>query len=77
VFVWGLNVLDADNALTVYQGTGSPTSTNFLSTESGQAYIAAHPDGPDAAVADYELAQQQSVFYGNPRLVRFGVSLGF
>ncbi|MGH7725049.1 MAG: TonB-dependent receptor [Candidatus Eiseniibacteriota bacterium] len=77
VFVWGLNVLDADNALTVYQGTGSPTSTNFLSTESGQAYINGHPDGPDAAVSEYNLAQQQSVFYSNPRLVRFGVSLGF
>ncbi len=74
VFVVGLNVLDSQNALTVYQGTGSVTSTNFLSTESGKAFLASNPDDGQQL---YELAQQQSTFYGNPRLVRFGVSLGF
>lgn len=73
-FIWVLNVLGTDNALTVYQGTGSPTSTNYLSTPPGQAFLAANPDDGQAL---YDLAQSQSNFYGNPRLVRFGVRLGF
>jgi hypothetical protein len=70
---WVLNVFDRKNVYNVYHGTGSSTSTGFLSTPAGQGYLANAEDG----AALYDLAQNQPGYYGNPRLVRFGLRLEF
>ena len=69
-----LNLFDRKNVYNVYHGTGSASSTSFLSTPSGQAFLA---NNPDDGAALYDLAQNQAIFYGNPRLVRFGLRLAF
>jgi outer membrane receptor protein involved in Fe transport len=71
--LWVLNVFDRKNVYNVYHGTGSSTSTGFLSTPAGQGYLANAEDG----AALYDLAQNQPGYYGNPRLVRFGLRLEF
>ena len=43
-------------------------------TPPGQAYLESHPENGREL---YELAQNQSAVYGNPRLVRFGARLAF
>ena len=72
--IWVLNVLDRVNVFNVYHGTGTAGSTGFLSTPSGQTFLA---NNPDNGAQLYDLAQNQSASYGNPRLVRFGLRLAF
>jgi len=72
--LWVLNLLDRRNVFNVYHGTGSSSSTGFLATPSGQNFLANNPDDGQAL---YDLAETQPNFYGNPRLVRFGVKLDF
>ena len=73
LFLWALNVFDSKNPIAVYTSTGSPTSTSFAQTETGQATIGAVPGGFET----YDLAQNNPNLYSNPRLVRFGVRASF
>jgi outer membrane receptor protein involved in Fe transport len=73
-YVWVLNLLDRKNAVAVYESSGSAETTNWLNTEAGQAFLA--QQGAEGA-EKYELAQSNPALYGNPRLVRFGLRLGF
>jgi len=73
-YVWVLNLLDRKNAVAVYESSGSAETTNWLNTEAGQAFLA--QQGAVGA-EKYELAQSNPALYGNPRLVRFGLRLGF
>jgi hypothetical protein len=73
-WVWVLNLLNRTNVFNVYHGTGSASSTSYLSTPAGKGFLASNPDDGQAL---YDLAQNQSTFYGNPRLVRFGLRLAF
>ena len=73
-FIWGLNVFDNQNPLTVYSSTGTPVSTNFLNTDDGAAYL----DGTGEKGARlYELATNNPNLYANPRLIRFGLRANF
>jgi hypothetical protein len=74
-YVWGLNLLNNKNPITVYTSTGSPTSTNWLNTEDGQTYLA-NTTAKDGARM-YDLAQNNPNLYANPRLVRFGLKTSF
>ena len=74
-FVWALNALDNKNPIAVYTSSGSPTSTNWLETEDGQAF-AASSAGKDGA-ALYSLASNNPNLYSNGRLVRFGLRTSF
>ncbi len=73
-YIWVLNLLDRKNALAVFESSGSAASTNWLDTEAGQAFLAQTGSSGEAT---YDLAQSNPRLYGNPRLVRFGLGLGF
>ena len=73
-FIWGLNVFDNKNPLTVYSSTGTPVSTNFLNTDDGAAYLAG--TGEKGARL-YDLATSNPNLYANPRLIRFGLRANF
>jgi outer membrane receptor protein involved in Fe transport len=76
-FVWVLNVLDTRNAIQVYTSTGAANTTGFLNTSEGQGSVqTAHDSGKDYA-GQYQLAQENPINYGNPRLVRFGLRTDF
>jgi outer membrane receptor protein involved in Fe transport len=73
-YVWVLNLLDRKNAVAVYESSGSAYTTNWLNTEAGQAFLA---NQGAAGQATYDLAQTNPALFGNPRLVRFGLRVGF
>ena len=76
-FLWALNVLNARNVYTVYTSSGSAQTTNWLNTNDGRDYLNnAALNGLDGQ-QQYQLATDNPTFYGNPRLVRFGVRASF
>jgi len=72
VYVWVLNLFNRDNVRTVYTGTGSAETTNFLNTEEGQATYST----PEAQ-RRYFLAERSPTLHDSGRLVRFGAKLSF
>jgi len=72
LYVWVLNVFDKDNVRTVYSGTGTAETTNFLNTDEGQnTYSTAD------AQRRYRLAELSPTLHDVPRLVRFGAKVNF
>jgi len=77
-YLWVLNLLDTRNAISVYTGTGSPNTTGFLDTPSGQVAAADLQTKYGIAIDPaYALAQQNQTLFVNPRLIRFGLRMGF
>ncbi|MBU1320543.1 MAG: TonB-dependent receptor [candidate division Zixibacteria bacterium] len=79
-YFWVLNVLDRDNALTVYEGTGKPNTTGWLSTPAGEEFVETYSEPNDFGYTGeqlYELAQNSPLNYDIPRLIRFGLRLSF
>jgi hypothetical protein len=77
-YVWVLNAFDVKNAVQVYTSTGSPSSTGFLNTADGTATaqnLQAKYGLPLASV--YSQAEQGQGIYSNPRMIRFGLRMGF
>jgi len=72
VYVLVLNVFNRDNVRTVYAGTGSATTTNFLNTPDGQSTYST----PDAQ-RRYTLAELSPTLHDTGRLVRFGAKVSF
>ncbi|MEZ4648709.1 MAG: TonB-dependent receptor [Candidatus Eisenbacteria bacterium] len=71
-FVWVLNVFDKRNAIFVYESSGDALSTTFLDeVEGGASY--SNPE--DQAL--YRLKERNPNNFDVPRLVRFGLRLGF
>lgn len=77
-YVWVLNLMNVDNAVQVFTGTGSANTTGFLNSPDG---VAAGqnlqskyglPIGPA-----YSQAVQNPALYTNPRMIRFGLRMGF
>ncbi len=77
-YVWVLNAFDTKNAISVFTGTGSPYATGFLNTNDGQqaAQNLQNKYGLDIAPA-YAMALQNQSLFSNPRMIRFGLRLGF
>lgn len=76
-YVWVINAFDIKNAVAVYTGTGSPTTTAYLNTADGRnvaSNLAGQGIDPNAA---YDLALANQSLYSNPRMVRFGLRMGF
>ena len=76
-YLWVLNAFDTQNALAVYTGTGNAFTTGYLNTNEGQnvaANLASQSIDPYSA---YSKALQSQTLYGNPRMVRFGLRMGF
>ena len=76
-FVWVLNALDEKNANTVFTGTGSPLTTGFLDTTPGQTVAQGLRDRGLDPNQVYGMALQSQNLFSNPRMVRFGLGLGF
>ncbi len=72
LYVWVLNVFNRDNVRTVYSGTGTAETTNFLNTNEGQNTY----DTADAQ-RRYRLAELSPTLHDVGRLVRFGAKVSF
>jgi outer membrane receptor protein involved in Fe transport len=79
LYVWVLNILDRDNINAVYTSSGSASTTNFLNTPDGQAYLGTNAGtyGDDEALRRYQLGELDPTLHGIPRQVRFGARLSF
>ena len=77
-YVWVLNAFDVKNAVSVYTGTGSPFTTAFLNSADGAAaqQNLQNKYGLDINSAYSQALQNQNLF-ANPRMVRFGLRMGF
>ncbi len=73
-YVWVLNLFDRDNAARVYQSSGSATSTNWLVTAEGLAWLAQNGQRGREL---YELAERNPNNFDIPRMVRFGLRADF
>lgn len=77
LYVWVLNLFDRDNALDVYEGTGLPNTTGWLSSPAGQEFLDKEGEVVDyTGVSNqqkYEIKQNDPNNYDTPRQIRFGV----
>ncbi len=76
-YVWVLNALNSDNAVSVFTGTGSALTTGFLNTPDGQASAQNLANNGIDAQRAYQLALQAPGLFGSPRQVRFGLRMAF
>lgn len=72
-FAWVLNLFDAENAFQVYTSSGNGSTTTWLNTQDGQAYVA----GAAEAEGLYRAAENNPNLFSNPRMVRFGLRTSF
>jgi outer membrane receptor protein involved in Fe transport len=80
-YVWVLNVFDTENAIDVYEGTGDPNNTGWLSTDPGREFIETFSD-PDPITGltgeeKYQFKQRDPRNYDTPRQIRIGARLSF
>ena len=77
-YLWVLNLLDTQNAISVFTGTGSANTTGFLDSPSGRE-AATNLQNKYGLPIDpaYSLAEQNQTLFANPRLIRFGLRMGF
>ena len=76
--LWVLNLLDTKNAISVFTGTGSANTTGFLDTPAGQAASDNLLGKYNLPIQPaYDVAQQNQTLFVNPRLIRFGLRMGF
>jgi outer membrane receptor protein involved in Fe transport len=71
-YVLVLNVFNRDNVRTVYSGTGSAETTDFLDTPEGQSTYSTAD-----AQRQFRLAEQSPTLHDIGRLIRFGAKLSF
>ena len=80
-YVQVTNLLDRDNVINVWEGTGRANSTGFLETEMGDALIQQFEEPTDNSGLSYEekyqIAQQRPIDYGPPRQIQFGLRVSF
>jgi len=76
-FAWVINAFDTENAINVFSGTGSANTSGFLSTPNGQDAAQKLVDKGIDPQRAYALALQAPGLFHNPRMIRFGLRLGF
>ena len=78
-YLWVLNLFDRDNVNTVYTGSGSAVTSNFLQTAEGVAFLDTNAQtyGAEVASERFGLAEYNPNLYGVPRMVRFGARVSF
>ena len=75
-YLWIENLFDTQNPVTVYRSTGSPSTTAWLSTESGKAFSEGNPY-PKEFVEDYKSLERNPFNFGIPQLIRLGLKVDF
>ncbi len=79
-YLWVKNLLDRDNVVNVWEGTGKANTTGWLETPAGQAFINEYSTADDSGLngeEKYALAQNHAGFYSAPRQVFFGLRASF
>jgi outer membrane receptor protein involved in Fe transport len=80
-YVWIRNLLDRDNAVQVWEGSGQPNSTGWLETPEGQQFVSNNSTVDDSSgltgEEKYEIAQFHPQNYANPREIFFGLRASF
>jgi len=80
-YLWIKNLLNRDNAVAVWEGSGRPNSTGWLETPEGQQFASSNSDVDDTSGLDgsgkYELAQNHPQNYANPRMIYLGLRASF
>jgi len=74
-YLWIKNLLDRDNVLGVYEGTGEANTSGYLETAEGQ--IRASDPVYTEFASRYDFAQQNPKNYGNPRMIMLGLRMSF
>lgn len=75
-YIWVENLLDADNPVIVYQSSGDPYTTGWLSTLEGQKAIISAPD-PTEYESDYRARERDPFNFGIPRQIKLGLKVNF
>ncbi|KAA3635401.1 MAG: TonB-dependent receptor, partial [Calditrichaeota bacterium] len=73
-YLWIQNLLDNENIVSVYEGTGKADKTGFLESEAGQQNVTSN--GADYTDR-YELLEQNPKNYGPPRMIFLGLRMSF
>jgi len=84
-YLWVKNLLDYENVLTVYEGTGSAYSTGYLETAEGigrststvEADLHTGELSGEKFLYRYDLLQNTPTNYMNPRMIIFGLRMSF
>ena len=80
-YIWVKNLLDRDNPVAVWEGSGRPNSTGWLETPEGEDFAASNDGIRDISgltgEEKYQLAQFHPQNYANPRMVYFGMRASF
>jgi outer membrane receptor protein involved in Fe transport len=78
------NLLDRDNTLSVYEGTGNPYATGYLETPEGQSRTEVSDMDSHTGEADgdtfayrYDLLQNNPSNYSIPRMIMVGLRMSF
>lgn len=70
-YLWVQNLFETENVYLVYEGTGEPNTTGWLSTEEGEVWSQANDN------TNYQLKQENPKNYGKPRMFYFGLRMSF
>ncbi len=80
-YLWVMNLLDRDNVVNVWEGTGKAESSGYLETGAGQDFVAAYSTPSDnqglTGEEKYLIAQQPATNYDIPRQILFGLRVSF
>ena len=81
-YLWIENLLDADNPVAVYNSTGDPYTTSWLTTGEAQDIAAskvteANPNGGKYFIEDYKSLERTPYNFGIPRLIKLGFKVNF
>ncbi len=80
-YLWVMNLLDRDNVVNVWEGTGKAESSGYLETGAGQDFVAAYSTPGDnqglTGEEKYRIAQQPVTNYDIPRQILFGLRESF
>lgn len=79
-YLWVKNLLDRDNVVNVWEGTGKANSTGWLETPAGQAFTEEYSTADATGLngeQKYNIAQQVATYYSTPRQILFGLRASF
>lgn len=75
-YLWIENLLNTQNAISIYRSTGDPSTTGYLNTQEAQKKIASSKT-PDWWKEDYKSLERNPYNFGIPRLIKLGVKVNF